>query len=557
MVGALALVIGALALGALTSTEPEAAPSTTTPPSTTLATIDQPIDYDNFTISQIAVGEPLEWTKAATVEDGWPPILVSQLGLLYMFTPMSLSSSGEVTGLHVYRSFDGSSWDDLGPVFTEGSLVEVAATPFGLMAIQAESSGSLVAWISTDAINWNSAEITDDGPGRLAFYSSALGATDSLVALVSTTYGDDVTPVVSQALANLGIDVDIDQVPWQIESTGGGTNLVLYGPLSLPAVSVPLDELGLSPEDRRALEIQASGSGQEIVLAWSTRDGTNWVESTVAGANWVDTIVTAPDGALLAFGGYSAGQTLWRTYDGITWEQLPFGLRAGRAAQWRGQLAGLTTTGRPEVLISADGETWSETGLARLFPTPINWYANDITASHAGIFVTVQGYQQDRFQEPADAAPVELERNGYTLSLEFQQGIATLSGGGETRTWNLYESRSGVAPGVAIDLEARTVTFTADDGEALAVFGFDELQTAENRYWSSTYPAQKQVDGLAYSADGVSWSIQDLDEAFGDDAFIVGLIATGDVLVAAVIPELDASAWPVHSSVEVWAAPLP
>jgi hypothetical protein len=554
VIAVLALAVGALTMGALTSPNAETVAETSTT-TTTTTPLDRPIDYDNFTVEQIATGAQLDWRKVTQIQGGWRTNLVSQLGLLYLFTSSQVSINREPIGLQTYRSFDGSNWDDLGAIATDGLVVEVGTTPFGLMAIESNPvDGSVAAWRSTDAMDWERTVI-EQQDRSVGFFSNAMGANSSLVVVAGNVY-DDGSAILERRLADYGLGIRLQSVNWEIDSYGDDGTVRIFGPLGLPALSIPLSELGLTDEERLLVQRGMVGYGDAVV--WSTADGVTWVSSAIEGMNWVSSITPTPDGGLLAFGEDGAGETAWRTYDGVSWQELPIGARISRATPWRDQLVGLSGQGLPEVFLSPDGETWDELGLAEDFPGRISWFPTQIATSNAAIAVTFQGYRpgpgQTRNEEPK---PLVLERNGTTLTLDLDQQSIELDDGESIRSWHLYGwSDNTDSEGLVVDLVGQTVTFLDSAGQNLVTFGFDELMRAERDYYSSAYGADPAFEALAYTQNAHTWAIQDLDEAFGEDTQVIDLIATPFTLMAAVQPS-EVFFGSGQGELQIWSAPLP
>jgi hypothetical protein len=554
VIAVLALAVGALAFGALTSPQQEAATETSTTTTTTMP-LDRPIDYDNFTVEQIATGVQLDWRKVAQIQGGWRTNLVSQLGLLYLFTSSQVSINREPIGLQTYRSFDGSNWEDLGAIATDGFVVGVEPTPFGLMAIESNPlDGSVAAWRSTDAMDWERTVIEQEDRS-VGFFSNAMGANGSLVVVAGNVY-DDGSSILERRLADYGLGIHLQSVNWDIESYGDDSTVRIYGPLGLPALSIPLSELGLTDDERVLVRRGMVGDGNAVV--WSTDDGVTWVSSAIEGMNWVSSITPAPDGGLLAFGTDISGQAAWRTYDGVSWDKLPTGVRVNRATPWRDQLVGLSGQGLPEVFMSSNGETWDELGLAEDFPGRISWFPTQIATSSATIAVTLQGYpsgpDQGRTEEPE---PVVLERSGTTLTLDLDQQLIEFDDGESIRSWHLYGwSDDTDSEGLVVDFVGQTVTFLDSAGQDLVTFGFDELMRAERDYYLSAYGHDPTFEALAYTQDAHTWAIQDLDEAFGEDTQVLDLIATPFTLMAVVQPS-EVFFGPGQGELQIWSAPLP
>lgn len=548
-------------MGALTSPAPEAASGTSTTSTTTTTTtpLDRPIDFANFTVDQIATGEQLEWRRVEVVEDGgWRAHIVSQLGWLYLFTSSKALPSGEPAGLRALRSIDGSEWEDLGEVIADdGIFTDVAATPFGLMAVESDvSDGSLTTWTSQDAVQWQPTLVRPGGEGHLALVAHAIGANGSL-AVVGANEFEDPGLLLKDGLGAIGEDVDAQSIRWAVYADGSGEpNVVLYGPFGIPAISIPISELDLTGEELRLLQFGAPGN--EGATAWATTDGVNWASSTLEGANWISSITPTPDGGLLAFGSSSEGKVAWRTYDGSTWETVPSGLGAANVKQWRGRLVGLDDSGDPETLLSTDGETWAELGLARYFPSRISWYPTAIASSDTGLAVIVQGQPPDGPSLPSDRPePTILERSGFTLTIDLDSGEIRLEGGEFSGTWTTWNVGTDVPGDLDVDLVGRTVTFLDSEGDDLVAFSFDELDRAEEEYRRAAYPPENVSNALAYTGDGTSWSIQDLDKAFGESVQIMEMAATPFRLVAVVVPTVDLFASPAQADLQIWSAPLP
>lgn len=542
--------MGALVLGVLTSPDPEAVVDTST---TTIEFLDRPIDFDHFTVEQIEIGAQPEWAKVADIEAGWQTSMVSQLGLLYLFAPSTRLPGDASSGLGVFRSFDGSKWEEMGKVISsDGYFVGGAATPFGLMALETGSTdGSLAVWRSTDAVHWDKTIIEQADDAYLSLYSQAIGATDSMAVVAGAAY-EDATPMLGDRLQEHGLDVDLLMAGWSLVPRGTESDLVLYGPLGIPAMSIPAAELGLTEEEQRLL--QGIGPANPDVMAWSTTDGSTWVASTIEGAGWIDSITPAPDGSLLAFGSSNAGNAVWRTYEGVVWEELPYGLRAQTAQPWRGQLVGLSSFGSPEVLVSPDGETWTELGLADYFPRRISWSSMGLATSASGIAVSMQGRSPALTSPGAEPEPVVLERGGVSLTFDLDQGLIHLDDGETVRSWRVWGG-SEPRDDLAVDLIEETITFHDETGTELATITFDELNEVESGYWASAYP-NDTFGALALSRDGSTWSIQDLDTAFGETSQVMEIALTVDTLVAVVAPSVDVFG-SGDGGLQIWAARLP
>lgn len=122
-VAALAIVAGFVALGSLSPSEQVAVDTTTT--TTTIPEVEAPIDLENFSVSQIATGPPLEWERMTGSTRGYPITVTEHEGTFHLFAsaraptaPPGLnwlgSSDQGPAGLVTWRSENGENWERMG-----------------------------------------------------------------------------------------------------------------------------------------------------------------------------------------------------------------------------------------------------------------------------------------------------------------------------------------------------------------------------------------------------------------------------------------------------------
>lgn len=358
-----------------------------------------------------------------------------------------------------------------------------------------------------------------------------------------------------ERLQEHGIDVDLNAFNWSLVPGGGEYRVVLYGPLGLPAISITASELGLTDEDVRILQGRSMGSID--AQAWSSSDGVSWSSTTIEGAQWISSVIPAPDRGILVFGADSAGNALWRTYDGSSFEKLPFGLRSERAKPWHGGLVGVSSYGDPpDVMVSSDGETWRGSGLDEYFPqrTGWNWYPTTFAASESGLALALAGNVPSGLQSQEPANPPVLERDGFMLTLDLNQAVMRLDDGESTRSWQLW-NYTDVVESLVVDLNGQTITFLDSTGDPQVTFTFNEIEAAQTAY-VDRHRGEDAVNALAFTKDGTTWSIQDLDEVFGEQANVVDLAVTPFSLVAVVSPSRQYSLTPGQGELQIWSAPL-
>jgi hypothetical protein len=388
----------------------------------------------------------------------------------------------------------------------------------------------------------------------LTFFSQALGASNALVVVAGTSF-EDGSPLLQARLRERGIDLDLTAIGWTVVPGDGELRVVLYGPLGIPAMSIEAAKLGLTDEDVQTLQGRSIGSID--AQAWSSSDGVNWSSTTIEGARWISSVIPAPDGGILVFGEDSSGSAMWRTFNGVDFEKLPFMLRADRAKPWRGGFAGLRSSGNPpDVMVSPDGETWQRSGLAEGFPQRFDWawYSSRFATGEAGIAVTVTGTPR-RLQSRDERTPPVLRHDGFSLTLDFEQGVMYLDDGESTRSWQLW-NYTDVIDNLAVDLGEETIAFLDPSGNPQVTFTFDEIESARMAY-AESYAADETVHALAFSDNGTTWSIQDLDKAFADQVEVVSLAVTPFSLVAVTRPSTPTTLTADHEALQIWSAPLP
>ncbi len=190
-VAALAITAGFVALGSLSPSD-RVAVETTTTTSTTLSDLDPPIDPENFSVSQIATGESLEWDRAAGSTTGYPLTVIEHEGTFYLFTSMQPRWADEPGGLVTWRSTDGTEGEPVGEavIGREFHVADVIASADGFTAIGARPGGNhLIVWRSGDGVEWSATEIpTDADSPYLTPRPTAAAAFDNRVA-IAMEYG--------------------------------------------------------------------------------------------------------------------------------------------------------------------------------------------------------------------------------------------------------------------------------------------------------------------------------------------------------------------------------
>lgn len=561
VLGALAIAVGVIGLGALTSPEPallttpEATPNSST--STTTANRPRAVDVTTFDVTQIATGLQFDWTLARSFESHLIHSLVEHEGWLYLFTHATPDWAEEQGGLSGWRSLDGAEWEPLGTVIgPEAQIGRVESTAQGLVATSASRTpNGLEVWTSDDGFVWDHRQLLspEDTPNTLVFSSAIHGDEDRLV--VAAVVEFDLRALLEQHLRETGTELGLPlDYGWDANETADGFEFTFYGPLGIVVYEATAAELGLSEDEARSAVAGFSEMGETMVFVLNTAG--ELVESSIEESAWVNDIAATPDGELLAFGFGNRGPTLWQSVDGISWVESELAISPRAGVRWGDRLIGPTDSSA-RVMVSEDGTSWEQTTLHERFPPPISWYVPQLDASDSGVAVVVEGWAQSTGTQPARPDPATIVGDDATLTLEFDSGHFALDDGEDIYTWNMYGAGL-LQEGISIDLASGSIEFShPETGEPLMVVAMDELQQAEQAYWLGRFD-EEHFQALAFSTDGDVWSVQDSEDPFGPDRHITSVVVTTDRVVTVVqnmgsdlrSPTPDVGA-------EVWTAPIP
>lgn len=553
---ALALAVGGLALGALTTPDPEAIAETfpTSTTSTTIEQIEPPIDFDNFSVGQIAVGDPLGWERAARFDEGETVDLVEHEDRLFLFGYGDwYARSG---GLQVWSSEDGLVWDPLGQVIEESHPISrVASTPQGLIALQPGPTGEgFTIWRSRDAVRWapELVPVELDSEQATVHPHAVTGSKSTL--MVTGDVQMDVTALLEERLGD-GLDAPVDlwRYGWSHHRSAEGIVIDVLGPLGMVAQQVSAEELGLT-ETEQSWIVDGYGSSTDTDV-WVSRGGhSGWEHSTIDDARWIDSLIITKDSMVMALGHGSTLSGTWVSDGGLDWRRLDFLSRPYTVEPWGDGFAGPDSYGGNDVLVSEDAEHWDSTGLSDHFPSSIGWGVGPFAAGPGGIVVGVEGW--GRPNQPIELSiPPRLTRGSVILTMNLDIGVLDLEAGGEHHEYHVY---TGTAPqSLFVDLAAESVDFFDDDtGELLSTFSFSELLAAEEAYWSHDF-FEERYQALAFTPDGVEWTIQDVEAALGGAVWMRGFEVTEDRVIVVVSGLEDQYGRDQMPGFEIWTAPIP
>lgn len=545
--GAIVVVIIALLIGRLSSPGLDLAMvTTTTTTTTTLAELTPPFVLEEFTVADIEVGKPLDWTLAHTVEGLWPLAIIEHRGELFLFgtTDPDWRLAGG-SGLLAWASPDGARWEPIAPLDSLGRASAVASTPQGLVAAgERASDGAPVVWISEDGVSWGEHELPTDTlppPWRTRPYLAG-GTAETLIVfghmqLDIARWVAHLVPEKLRAPEGLPFGASWAGPPWRV---------TVQGPLDLTLLELTAEDLGLTDDELASLineEVEYSSK------AWVSSGGSAWAGSSVE-PGWVATLFNRPGEDLMALAYRDTGPILLTSADGLFWEEAAAPSNVQLLMPWGDRWIGHRHGSRaPQIVHSDDLSTWESFGVEDLFPDALHWEYHPIAAGGAGVAGLAQGYVWDDVERAPD--PPVIMRDGFRLSLDDWGGSIRLRGQDVAMEWPLHSDE--VAENLSVDMLQGTIEFLdPETGDHLVSFTIEEIERAQEE-WLRTAPWTTRHQGFLFSPDGEEWSLSNLSEDLGEFASMVSLTVTDTSVVAVVLrnPWLWGAAFP-DLEVEVW-----
>jgi hypothetical protein len=328
-------------------------------------------------------------------------------------------------------------------------------------------------------------------------------------------------------------------------STEDGTEIV-----------VTYAELGITSEQRD--EVQAHAPSLHL---WWSADGISWEPIDVTGIRaqleetegppeegmWIDNLVGSEDG-FYVFAGPRLG---FRSTDGRTW--APFEMHGLPAEFGFGVSAtegGLVLFGGEDVhgyFSGGPGEQsiWTS-------PDGVSW-------TRGNLDVPLELGQGLEFEVGESVGgPLGILANGGTMqlverveSVELVKGDYVVTMGIDS--WTLSDEATGefiaeTGHGIEIGDHPTAGTFPivdSDTGEELVVITEDDIAAAEQAAIEAADPGRAEpevepIELLAFSADGTTWTTDEVTELFGEDATVFRLAVGAGRAVALILTDFEA-----------------
>ncbi|MEA1903142.1 MAG: hypothetical protein U9N56_06420 [Actinomycetota bacterium] len=569
VVTGLIVVIGAFALGRLTTPEPTEA---TAASATTTLVVSQPtttLDLADFRVSDIQTGRQVRWARSFGIGDTWPVAVVEHREKFFLFGRPQVSTPSSASyppgGLQAWTSDDGIFWSGQSFVIAAGFWVDsVVSTDRGMIALGRDlGDGTPLLWTSDDGTSWNPQTIPLPRPLEHAevMEIGKVAATDDRILILGGIELNE-RQILSEYLPDdLAVVADSSS-----EVEFDGHRVVMRGPWGITGYSESAANLGIPVE---IVSRVASGAQREM-FAWMSDDGITWQVAPFE-AEGIEDVSIAEDGTITVMGFGPSGPTRWTSPDGREWSanERP---EVFNIVPWGDGFAGTQHIPPTDRLVtSRDGQEWNQPTVNDLLPNVFNWWVHPIAASSAGIAAFAEGQPLSSgagsFLE-ARLAPT-VEKGGYKLWVDFGFGIVRLDESESGKIIIFLSSSTPEAdPRAQVNFEKREVTFfDPNTQEPLVAFSFEEMKRAEQGVvtvdadgvgaltpFPDPFAEEDRLRAFLFSAEGIEWSVQDMSKLMVGNE--VSLLLVGeDRLIAVTLDEsFDDQSLPQISS---WVGLLP
>jgi hypothetical protein len=462
---------------------------------------------------------------------------------------------GNPRGLRAYASSDGSAWTDLGVVIAGPVVVSsVASSGDRLVALGGVVKGDMRAyrfgfpptspavWVSSDGTSWQRHDLPIPAESEEVARSALVhaGAIRGAQAIVVARRLGNLEQILLEAVP-APYRALLDEPGFSVGMEGPPYSFQIRGPFGIVVFSATVEELGIDPQ----VMAEFVTGLPPAPYVWTTSKLGTWeaADADPFGArSWVNQILVGPDEVFFATGYAAPGAALWRSEDGANWELRSLRLTPSPVATFSDRLISTQAGyGRASIAASVDGKDWTEITPEGLFTSPGGiWYFASLSAGGYGIAALATFEREDEMQQGRRNPPLVIQKDGVTITYDEMSGTVTVVSDGESILEFDTEYSETLPDQVVIDLEAGTIQF-ADPGseEVRVTLGFDEIFEAETERYRAFSPPGEQHSAIVFSPDGSEWSIQDVDEIFGNDLGEVTQLFVLDDFVLAAVQQID------------------
>ncbi len=498
-------------------------------------------DMDDFTMEQVENGQPLEWSPAVVEPDLVPAGLVALGDARFLF-----ATRPDGTGLRAWSSADGLAWAEINTGVPATSPVAVVGTSEdGLVVVtEGTTKAKPEVWTSADGVDWASEEIPIEyDNGLMAFTPTAVEGHGGTLLIAGETRLD-ATGVVEAAVREalwpayeakrFGVDVRLSPSEIQID---------VLGPGGLALLTTTAAELGL---DDRTQEWMREEPPSEAAV-WIRQESAGWSQAEVPGASSITSMSATQLGDIIGSGVTELGlASLWRSFDGFFWEQVPYDVRPDSLAGWVGRLVGPSAVGTLEMVVSDDGVDWGPTGLGAHFPPSMDWFVHSYGVSDRALVVAVESYDVRGTSPDAVGPDPHIRQGEVDIYVDPFYGQVYLFDGTQDYTW----AQGPHDETMVFDPVTETISFSRPDGSPLATVGLDELGDLADSARAGFARFGHYFRALAATNDGAAWTIWDTTP-LGNDTDPI------DVTMAPAAIALATTDHPTGLGLTLWTAPLP
>ncbi len=417
--------------------------------------------------------------------------------------------------------------------FPTEEFAEEDFSPFGF----GPQSTQFVA-TSPDMINWTTVELPSltDSEAESVFFSSVAASGDRvLVAGQVNDFSNDPEQILFEA----GLLTEEEVFSLCSTEFTGEEYIVSTCDFENANFDDELEEtevLRVEADDPIFEEISAAFDSQgmpEIVMVVGPAEGP--FEIVPSPINGYDAQVAGTSAGFVAVGMTDEGQSqAFSSTDGVTWNEAT----SPTAENGFFGFATLASNGDTIVALTQDqfgmtasvttdlGQTWTEGPIPSALFSPFG----EVTAGPAGFAVQLQGALEP-FDAGFEGDGFDLEKDGYTMSIEFFSGSATLTGPD-----GVVVHESVLLLGNDVDnvvrfegpFDENIVWLDPATGEDLITFTEADFEAAfPEPTFDEDFVEPEMAAEVWFSADGTSWTLLSTSDGSSIDSF-TGVLAVGD-----------------------------
>lgn len=514
--------------------------STTASSTTTSAPLERPIvDPDDFEVGDLTDTEPLNWSTT----------LSSPLRFVDMVEVGSRSfvvaTDPDTGGAYTWSSVDGLSWSDHGNVAPPSGGTVGAVGSDGrhlLIALEAPPGQGPIVLMTEDGESWSAEQIPFDPDNPLAVFAvDSIGGIDTVTVVAGRAHPDPSSMIADKLEASglVGSEL-LAESSFSFREVGSDVAIEWTGPFGFKLAKSSAAEIGMTTREQQWMLAEDFSTAMDV---WARTSGGVWQPSRIDGAVSVLSLFGSTGGEIFATGATGTGVAMWSTFEGLSWEKMPFAERPLAATHFGNRLIGLSLVGESDVLVSDDGSSWERTDLQLHMPALPDFFVTFLAGSDHGVVATMESFQTDFTGKDELEIPSivkgDLRIFGQTGGVSIFEGEI---GDENSIQHDFFASASTFDERMLTDLESETLTFLRSDGTELVTLGLNELEDLWQRFQRlpDRFDHVTLHAALGFSTDASTWSLWDIGDLLeSTDLLDIGLAEESVIIALATEPGFD------------------